>query len=145
MATLKLPMTVNRLKRSLDSDKIRKYGAHVNMLRDNTDDNGTIEFSWQHADFIFIKMVIAATRERVTGDVHDTLVFDLLDVLEVTVSGIKRGGDAGIKDLHVDDIKAPVNAMLEVWNNLNVRLHSITTRSPNNTNPSSRTYLAIAL
>ena len=144
MATVKLPMTIKRLKQSLDSDKLRKYGVHANMICDHTDTEGTIEVKWEHKDFIFMKMVIAATRERITGDVHDTLVFDLQKVLGVTVSGMGGTKDANIVGLQVSDIKEQLQSMLEVWNNIHLRLHSITNRSPNNNPSKKRAYLAIA-
>lgn len=143
MAAIKFPMTIKQLKKSLDSDKLRRYGVHIKMLEDQTESHGTIIVKWSHSDFVFIKMVITATRERVTGDIHDTLVFDLEKVLDITVSGMKGNTDGNIENLDINEIKAPVNDMLKVWNNLHVTLHRLTHRiNPHATN---RTYLAIKL
>lgn len=144
MASIKLPLTIRRLKKSLSEDNLRRFGVHLKMLDDKTDQNGTIIIKWHYSDFIFLSMTIAATKTCTVEDVLATTVFELDEVVDITVSGNKGDSNANIEGLQVDDIKKELLVMFDVWNNLHVRLHNIINKGPYNTNQGGRRYIAIA-
>ena len=144
MASIKLPLTTRRLKKSLSEDNLRRFGVHLKMLEDKIDQDGTIIIKWHYSDFIFLSMTITATKTCAVEGVDDTTVFDLDEVVNITVSGNKGGSDASIAGLQVADIKTELGAMFEIWNNLHVRLHGIIHKGPYNTEQSKRCYIAVA-
>lgn len=115
---IKTPKTVAAIQRSLSVESMRKYGLWEYFITDKINEDGLIELRWEHDYFIFIKMVITATSELATGDLHDTVVYDLKEILEVTVSGNKGAKSPTIKGLTVESIKPMLIERFSAWSTL---------------------------
>lgn len=121
----KPPKTVADMQRSLSAESMRKYGLWEQFITDTVNDNGLIELRWEHDYFVFIKMVVAATSELAVGDLNDTVVYDLKEILEVTVSGIKGAKTPAIKGLTIDKIKPMLIDRFAAWSTLYAKMPSI--------------------
>lgn len=123
MKSSKQPMTIAQLQDSLSKRNMLKHKVWRGFITDNTAKNGTIELRWDHADFTFIKMTLAAASERITGDLSDMILYELTEVLEVEMSGMSIGSrPMNIQGLTIEHIKPMLIDRFEAWNTFYARL-----------------------
>ena len=139
----KPPKTVADIQRSLSAESMRKYGLWEQFITDTVNDNGLIELRWEHDYFIFVKLVISATSELAVGDLNDTVVYDLKEMVEVSVSGIRGAKTPPIKDLTIDKIKPMLIDRFEAWSNLYAKLPSINKWGMQDTQKSHKNCISI--
>ena len=121
---MKLPkLTITSLQTSLSKNNMLKHKIWRQFITDNTAKNGTVELRWDHADFTFMKMIISATSERVTGDLSDTIMYELTEVLDIEMSGMGIGSrPISIEGLTIEHIKPMLIDRFEAWNTFYARL-----------------------
>lgn len=123
MKPSKKPMTITHLQDSLSKKNMLKHKVWRQFITDHTAKNGTVELRWDHADFTFMKMIIAATSERTTGDLNDTILYELTEVLDIEMSGMGIGSRLiNIEGLTVEHIKPMLIDRFEAWNTFYARL-----------------------